>query len=158
MRANNLFAIAIVLLAVTVTTHGQEPPAAKGKKQPGKNYDISERDRKANYLLESAADEIRDLESLDARIALAEEIVKLLARQKPEKCRQMLDSIFDKILAAKTAGAAETEKRLSSNIRRLVSSAGTFDHKLAKSYIERFSNEGEAQKDKGQIGIPQGPA
>ena len=153
MRVNYLFAIAIVLVAITA--YGQSPPAAKSKKQPEKNYGVSALHQKANYLLESAADEVRVLESLDSSVALAEEIVKLLARQKPEKCRQLLDAIFDKLMLAKSAGTPETESRLNSSIRRLISIAGTFDYKLAQSYIEKFSKENEAQKNKSQIGIPQ---
>ena len=143
MLANYLPVLAIMLLAVTA--NGQEHLDANDKKHRAKNYDISDRHRKANLLLESAADEIRDIDNFEARITLAEEVVKLLARQRPDRCRHMLDAIFDKLLLAKSASPPDTETRLNSNLRRVISIAATFDYKLAQSYVDRVSVD--AQRD-----------
>lgn len=133
-----------------MVSYNQEQTASKDKKPSGKNFEASEKRQKANLLLDSVVYGIRDVENIEIRITLAEEVVKLLATQKPEMCSQMLDAIFDNLLRAKKVETSETSQQLNSNMQKVMSIAATFDHKLAQSYIDRFSAESDSQNDNTQ--------
>lgn len=160
MRSSSLLALA--LLVVTVSAYGQEQKAAPGvskvKKEADRRDELSERQLKASFILDSAVDDVRNVENLDIRITLAEEIVKLLAGRRPERCRQMLDAIFDEIMKLKKTGAPGADSRSSTSINRLISITATFDHKLAQSYIDRFSAQTETPSGDGRSGRLSGPA
>jgi hypothetical protein len=103
--------------------------------------------------LDSVIDELREVEDLSARIALSEEIIKLLAKRNPARCRQLLDTLFEIALQTtqgneKSGGAGQSPGR--SAIIRIVKVAATFDNKLARSYAERYARIGE-DKSGGEI-------
>lgn len=89
----------------------------------------------------SVIDEIDDIEDLHARVALAEKIVGLLYKVRADRCRKMLNSIFEDAIAQK----AETSKGRStansySIISRIIQAAARIDLELAQRYIQTLSD------------------
>ncbi|HEU4595544.1 MAG TPA: hypothetical protein VFS10_10410 [Pyrinomonadaceae bacterium] len=100
--------------------------------------------------LDAVADELREAGDLNARVRLAEEVVGLLARDRPERCRQLLDALFDEALkseAAETTNSGRQNHEAYSVADEIIGVAAQFDRKLAASYVERFARaEDEARK------------
>src|SRR3569832_1694493 len=44
-------------------------------------------------------DQIKEVEDLRSRVALAEQVVRLLVKKRPERLRKLLDTIFDDAIA-----------------------------------------------------------
>lgn len=93
--------------------------------------------------LAAAADELRDVEDSPARVAMSADVVKLLAQREPERCRRLLDALFDDALQARKAqggDSAATQRRRDSDgiVRSVIKIAASFDGKLASSYTERY--------------------
>ena len=124
--------------------------------------------QRATYALISAINEMQDLKDLQTRVLLAESILPLLAKSRPQSCRELLDAIFSDALRNKkelnsTSTAANlkpaADNKLNSGktpnpdtiIRNLIKITGKFDSSLAKRYTEEYT----AEKESGQK--PQGP-
>ena len=129
--------IALIFTATCLCAAGQTPAAGRGA--------VPSREM-ALVSLDSVVDELRDVGDINARVRLADELVGLLARTKRERCRQLLDALFDdalKMWAAEEAGAAGTEARnpgaADSVVGEVIGVAARFDQKLAASYVERFA-------------------
>ena len=94
----------------------------------------------AILVLDSAIDELREVEDIRARVSMAETIVKLLAKSRPEHCRNMLDSLFDAALQLRKAGSSD--KAESSNadsiLQKIIQIAAQIDPKFGQSYIDRY--------------------
>lgn len=114
--------------------------------------DVSLEQTAVGYL-DSAIDELREVEDLAARITLSEEIIKLLVKRKPARCRQLLDSLFE-TASQTTQGSGKGEAAAQSSSRdaivRIVKLAASFDNKLAGSYAERYARLGE-DKSSGEL-------
>ncbi|MEK6282546.1 MAG: hypothetical protein AABN95_19470 [Acidobacteriota bacterium] len=103
----------------------------------------------AIFLLDSTIDELRDVEDVEARVTFAADIVRLLGSVKPERCRQMLDSIFDDLMKLKNAKSSQSNSQRPSPdalLQKLIKAAASFDRKLARNYINRYTEEAPAQK------------
>ena len=87
-------------------------------------------------------DQIKEVEDLRSRVVLAERIVRLLAKQRRERLRKMLDSIFDDAIALKTQSpkTKPVPADLDSILRRIIETAALIDIESARGYIQTFSN------------------
>lgn len=104
-------------------------------------------------LLDSTVDELAEVQDLETRLALSQEIVKLLAGSRPQRCRQMLDSLFDELMKSKADAATQSNtqsKGRQSNpdalLRKLIQAAAAFDAKLARTYIDKYTGSTSKQK------------
>ena len=103
----------------------------------------------AIILLDSTIDEVKALEDVEARVTFAAEILRLFGGIKPERCRQMLDSIFDDLMKLKSAKSSQDKAKQPSPdtlLRKLIQAAASFDRKLARNYINKYTGEASAQK------------
>lgn len=94
--------------------------------------------------LDSIIDELREIKDIEARASLTETIVKVLAKRKPDRCRQMLNSLFDEALQMQEAKVADDDPQnliLDSTIRKIIQIAASFDRQLAQSYIDKYTKE-----------------
>jgi hypothetical protein len=118
--------------------------------------------QQATYALVFAINEMRVLNDLQARVSLAESILPLLSKSRPQSCREMLDEIFSDALRERkelTSSSNANLKSLSDSklntekkpnpdaiIRNLIKIAGKFDPALAKKYVEEYTAEKESEK------------
>lgn len=126
---------AIATVAIDFISHAQKS-SARTKLTPHQEY--------ALFLLDSAIDELRLIEDIEARTELAESIVVLLAEKRCSRCGQLLNNLFDEALALKERPASDNDDRQVSReaiIRRIIQTAARFDRKLSESYIERYAKQ-----------------
>lgn len=95
---------------------------------------------------DQAIDEISRVEDLRSRVVLAEQVVRLLSKVRPERCQKLLDTIFDDAVAMKRnslkpkSGPAD----LDSIISKVIQAATLIDVELARRYVEELSEFGPA--------------
>jgi len=126
----------LVLLVLTLTSYAQKTKRKQSKLSPNSATAI--------LLLDSAASDLKKVKNLEERISLAENITKLLASRRPERTRQMLDSLFEdalKQIRAESPTNAFKQQSAESQIWSIVRIAGSFDTQLAKSYIEKYTEK-----------------
>ena len=94
----------------------------------------------AIILLDSAIDELREIEDIRARVSMAETIVKLLGKSRPEHCHNMLDSLFDSALQLRKVGSSDKAEGSNTNaiLQKIIQIAAQLDRKFAQSYIDRY--------------------
>jgi hypothetical protein len=140
-----LFAMPLLCATLATQSYAQKKVSAK----PARDASL---EQTAVGYLDSAIDELREVEDLSTRIALSEEVVKLLAKRNPARCRQLLDNLFETAMQttqanSKAAGSSQTSNR--NAIVKIVKLAA-FDKKLASSYAERYARMGE-DKSNGEV-------
>jgi hypothetical protein len=114
--------------------------------------------------LDAVADELREAGDLGARVRLAGEVVKLLAGVKPERCRRLLDALFDEALKKKAgdaSGSGRQNPEADSVVGEVIAVAAQFDRQLAASYVERFAraeDEAGERESSSQTSKPSGQA
>jgi hypothetical protein len=96
-------------------------------------------------------DEIDELKDLHARVALAEKIVGLLYKVRPDRCQKMLNSILDDAIAQQS----ETSKGSSTSnsdsiISRIIQAAARVDLQLAQRYVQAVSESKNADSKLGK--------
>lgn len=140
IHSKELIAVSVILLAVV-------SGAARGQKSSDKQNEAANK-KAAIIVLDSVVDEIREVESLEDRVALSAGIVNLLAEKKPERCRQMLDDLFESLLQAKMINPQDNEQSLDFDLiaGRIIAVAARFDRKLAEAYISRYAKLREDNK------------
>jgi hypothetical protein len=91
---------------------------------------------------EQVIEQIKDVDDLQSRVELAEKIVKLLAKKRPERLRTMLNAIFDDAISLKMGPPKNKAMPpdLDSILRRLIETAALIDVEFARGYIETLSN------------------
>jgi hypothetical protein len=102
--------------------------------------------------LDSAVDELREVEDISLRASMAEEIVKLLATKKPARCRQLLEALFDDALRLRKAqkdGATSRLRESNAVIQRTIKIAASFDPKLAQEFVDEYAGDKESAGDAG---------
>jgi hypothetical protein len=118
--------------------------------QPAKEARVASALRQsAVTLLDSTIDELDGVEDMEARLTFSQEIVKLLAGSRPERCRQMLDSLFDELIKSKSEVAAQDKSQRTNPdllLRKLIQAAASFDRKLAQTYIDRYTGQTSGRK------------
>jgi hypothetical protein len=152
--SNSVMLIALSLLCAALATQGY------AQKVSAKRAAETSLEQTAVGYLDSAIDELREVEDLPTRIALSEEIVRLLAKRNSGRCRQLLDALFETALQTaqadgKSAGTGKSPGR--DAIVKIVKIAAAFDKKLASSYAERYARLGE-DKSSGDVNAAPSPA
>src|ERR1044071_1121385 len=71
------------------------PPFSYTHKQTSKEYEDSPSYQNALFIVDASVDELKDIQDRNVRIELTEQILKLLEKNKFDRCHQMLDSLFD---------------------------------------------------------------
>lgn len=123
--------IGFMAMAACLSAYGQS--SGSGRK-------VSAVSQTALYLLDDTLDEIREVEDIEVRVKLAEDVVELLAKKRPERCRQTLDALFDDVLRSqKVAREAEQDLDDDTIVGEVIGIAARFDRKLAESYIRRYA-------------------
>src|SRR6185503_11985820 len=84
-------------------------------------------------------DQVSEIKDLRSRVALAEKLVRILAKSRPERLRKLLNALFDDAVALKT-DSAKTPSDLDSILGRIIQTAAIIDVELARNYIEILSN------------------
>ena len=137
--------IACVLLLSTVTNHDLPPqPDAKTVSQGNGTDKNSQVRQNATLVLDAVIDELRQIDDVAVRVDLADPIVKSLSASRPDRCHQLLDSLFHEVIQLRSVGSAERRDKApnpDSLIRKIIGIAATFNPKLAKSYIEKYTSE-----------------
>ena len=93
-------------------------------------------------------DEISELEDLHSRVALAERVVQLLAKARPERCRRMLNAIFDDVVALKDSSSKDRPipPDFDSIVGRVIQAAAIVDLQLAHVYIDALSTKKDLEE------------
>lgn len=95
----------------------------------------------AILVLDSTIDELPQVEDIRARVELAESIVKLLAKSRPEHCRSMLNALFNGAIELRaTTSSDNKDSDLDPDLvlRKIIQITASFDRELSSSYIERY--------------------
>jgi hypothetical protein len=134
--------LVIVLLLIPCEVLSQttpQPAIADQTKQESVSLTIRQ---DALAAAEQVIDQIKDVEDLQSRVELAEKIVRLLAKKRPERLRKMLNAIFDDAISLKTGPPKDKSvpPELDSILRRLIETAALVDIELARGYIQTLSN------------------
>ena len=132
----------ILLSVLILVPHPQEPPTTTKRTRPDKQQ-IASAQKNAISALEPLLEDIRQVDDLREQVALAETLISLLSTKRPEACRKLLNSLLDDCISLKTDAAEEdkTERADPDSLaRKIIQIAANFDHKLAKSLLERYSN------------------
>jgi hypothetical protein len=81
--------------------------------------------------------EIGEVEDLQSRVVLAEKIVQLLAKARPDRCRKMLNAIFDEAIALRAKSKEKSAPpNLDSSISQIIQAAAVLDLELAIKFID----------------------
>lgn len=132
----------VCLLILLTCTAGASALSAQ-KKRADK---LSPVQQTALTYLDQVVDELRGVEDLDERTAISREVVKLLAPKNRERCRSLLDALFNDVLKAVEAsrdGEAAQQKKADSVMRDVIKIAAAFDSNLANSYVTRYAESKE---------------
>jgi hypothetical protein len=138
-----LVVLSILLVGLGNLSQAQQPPTRKATSKPDDRKKNQALIQNALTALDSVIDELPQVEDLQARLAVTEGVVKALAKSRPNRCRKVLDSLFD--AARQARKTSSSDKRVGGPnpdaiIERIVQLATLFDAKLAESYIERYSS------------------
>ncbi len=136
-----LAGVAGFVLMSSTGAYGQRPSSETSQTAPLRQNAI--------LLLDSTIDDLATVEDVETRVTFAADILRLLGRVKPERCRLMLDSLFEELMKLKGAQSSRADARSPSpdaSVRKLIQAAASFDRKLARSYIDRYAREDSAQK------------
>jgi predicted HTH domain antitoxin len=144
----------VLTLYIPVVITAQTSPPPRGSRTASSLSKKSKRspDRPiAILVLDSTIDELPEVEDIQARVELAESIVKLLAKSRPEHCRRMLNALFnDAIALRRTTSSDNNDSGLDpdSILRKIIQITASFDRELSDSYIERYeAKDGVADKE-----------
>ena len=110
----------------------------------------------AILLLDSAIEELGEIEDIRARVSMAETIVKLLGKSRPERCHKMLDSLFDATLQLQKMGPSGKGERSDSNVilEKIIQIAAELDRSFAQSYIDRYVSIEDSSSEKSTASSP----
>lgn len=101
-------------------------------------------------------DQINEIEDFGARVALAEKIVRVLKKSRPEHLRKMLVSLFDEAMSLRSspAKAKSTRLDLDSVTYKIIQTAALIDVDFASGFIEALSqtaaSDADARSDSGR--------
>lgn len=127
----------VLLLLLAVSSECFAHDRAGGIPQP-------EQDRvreAAVEALERAALELSSGISTDTigQLGLVQDLIESLAPHNPERCKQLLDALFEEALANTTGTSnASISQNPGEVVGRIAKIAGRFDWKLARSYLDRY--------------------
>ena len=119
------------------------PPQSRSQELSRIKYEDSRLYQNALFIVNATVDELKDVQDINIRINLTEQILSLLAKSRPDRCRQMLDSLFDNALSLKnpkSSGDKAQQLDLMTIVARIIRMTATFDRKLAQSYINKYTD------------------
>ena len=132
--------LVILLLLIPFEALSQSSPQQSPKDTAKKNPALLAIRQDALSVANQVIDEISEVEDLGSRVGLAEKVVQLLAKTRPERCRKMLDSIFDDVVVLKDSSKDRpTPPDVESILSRIIQAAAVVDLQLAQVYIETLS-------------------
>ncbi|HEX8283141.1 MAG TPA: hypothetical protein VF588_07290 [Pyrinomonadaceae bacterium] len=128
-------------LALICSVASHPARAQKASKRVKADESVAAVRQAAASSLEAAIDELRDVEDYPARVEMSGDIVRLLGKRNPERCRQLLDSLFEDVLKARPEQTAPPAQRQESDrvVRGVIRQAAGFDSALAGAYTERYA-------------------
>lgn len=131
-----IFAILFVSLGTLAQPLSQSSPKRPPQSRSRNNNSTIRQN--AILVLDSAVGELREVEDIRARVSMAETIVKLLAKSRPERCRTMLDSLFEAALRLRKESSSNKSEDSNTNsiLKKIIQLAAQLDPKLAQSYID----------------------
>jgi len=133
--------IVILTLVSTLHLYAQRPATDSRNASPLRLNAIN--------LLDSTIDELNAVEDIETRVTFATDILKSFGDVKHERCRQMLDSLFDDLVKLKNAKTSQPNSQRSSPdalLQKLIQATASFDRKLALNYIDRYTRDPASQK------------
>lgn len=136
-----VFSLLIAPIVVKAQTSGTVPPKISTRERAVK---LSPAQQNALYVLDSVIDELPKLDRVQERVSLAAAIVKLMSPMRPERCRRMLDSLFNDAIQLKQTDSSGVEDKRpdpDSIVREIIQIAAIFDVKLAQSYIDKYTED-----------------
>ena len=143
MSRSVLVLFSILLVGLGISSHAQQPLTGKATSKQDDRKKNRALVQDALTALDSVIDELPQIEDLQARLSVTEGVVKALAKSRPNRCRKVLDSLFDAARQARKTSSSENKvgsPNPDAIIERIVQLATLFDAKLAESYIERYSS------------------
>jgi tetratricopeptide (TPR) repeat protein len=136
------FFLFLVVLAIIIPGHAQTLPTSPKTTRTDNQRKIASDKESAITALEPLLDEIREVEDLQDRVTLADAVISLLSKRQPQRCRKLLDSLFDESLRLKKdQGDQDKSKKLDTDslVRRIIQISASFDRKLAQSFVEKYA-------------------
>jgi len=102
---------------------------------------------------DQAIDEITRVEDLRSRVVLAEQIVRLLSKVRPERCKKLLNTIFDDAMTIKRNSLKDKSApaNLDLIISKVIQAAALIDVEFARRYVEALSESRAADVPSGKV-------
>ena len=155
------FFLFLVVLAIIIPGHAQTLPTSPKTTRTDNQRKIASDKESAITALEPLLDEIREVEDLQDRVTLADAVISLLSKRQPQRCRKLLDSLFDESLRLKKdQGDQDKSKKLDTDslVRRIIQISASFDRKLAQSFVEKYAadnslDEGQNSARDGRVSL-----
>ena len=137
MRFLTIVLCLVVLAAPSPSLQG----AQRTKQSPRADQVLLAIRQDALSTVEQVIDEVGEVKDLSARVALAEKIVRILAKARPDRCRKMLKALFDEALGLRTNPKEKSvTPDLDSIISRTIQAAAVVDLELAQRFIDSLAN------------------
>lgn len=139
--------VLIASLSVLAQTPEKPQPRTRSKSVALENQIRQALRLSALSALDSVIEELPQVEDLQGRLLIAEGVVKALAKARPDRCRKVLDSLFDDATQNRKISSPankDSGPNLDAIIERIVKLATLFDAKLAESYIEKYSSHDDS--------------
>lgn len=144
----------LLLLVLAIAPRAQEPTTPKKTRLEKQKEGLSQQKNAINALKTLLVD-IRQLDDLGERVTLAESLVSLLAKEQPEECRALLNSLLDDCIRLREDKVDDEKSKRDPDTlaRKLIQIGATVDQKLAKSLLERYSNRSERESATNQSDV-----
>ena len=127
----------IILCLIAIAGHSLAVQQSQTSNEPARGDQVLLAIRQdALSTVNQVIDEISEVEDLRSRVVLAERIVQLLAKARPDRCRKMLSVIFDEAITLKANPKEKVPPDLDSIISRTIQAAAVIDLELAHRFIE----------------------
>jgi hypothetical protein len=133
----------LIISAIVIPGHAQTVPTSPKASRSENQRRIAADKEKAFIALEPLLDEIREVEDLQDRVTLADQVIGLLSKRQPQRCRKLLVALFDQALRLKKDQSDQDQsEKLDPDllVKRMIQTASSFDRKLAQSFVERYAD------------------
>jgi len=131
----------VLLLLISFEVLSQPASRQMPKNQAGSDAVSLAIRQDALSTADQVIDQVSEIKDLRSRVALAEKLVRILAKSRPERLRKLLNTLFDDAIALKTdfAKTNPAPSDLDSIVGRIIQAAALIDVELARNYIETLS-------------------
>jgi len=137
------------------SAQGQNPSIFTKKTRANHQQKIAAVKKAAISTLEPLLDELREVENLQERVALAQPLVSLLSTTRPEACRKLLRLLLEDCLRLKNEASDQQGVEPDPDLlaKTIIQIAATFDRKLAKSLLEKYDSQDDFQQKKSSASM-----